>query len=179
MLDLRDSENSRCNRASKPRSHPACAYEAWLPSDSTMRARPDGTPPHLRHARLLTGHRRNRTMRTDKPHAIAAAAAACALFALGAGVQAQTTQEQVLPVESGNAIIIVTPPDDSTGAPGSTAVFTPLDNAANAPPSRAEVKAEARQAVQSGEQPRGELGPADATDHGQLPEGTSDLRHRP
>jgi hypothetical protein len=114
-----------------------------------------------------------------KPHAIAAAAA-CALFALGAGAHAQSTQqEQVLPAESGNTIIIVTPPDESTATPGSTAVFTPLDNSVNAPPTRAEVKAEARHAVQSGEQPRGELGQADATDHGQLPGASSDLRHRP
>ena len=89
------------------------------------------------------------------------AAAAAALMGLGSVAQAQTT----LPEDAnthGSTIIIVTPPE--AGAPGSAAVFAPVDDA-DRPLTRDEVKSEARSAVSEGSIPRGERGQADQTQH--------------
>ena len=97
-----------------------------------------------------------------KHYAIAAASA----LALASGVQAQTSDVQPETDSQGNTIIIVTPPDAATDTQGSTAVFTPMDDA-NRTMTRDEIKAEARSAVRQGQIPRGELGQADETQHTQ------------
>jgi hypothetical protein len=91
------------------------------------------------------------------------AIAAAALAAFSMGAQAQTTDVVPGTDAQGNTIIIVTPPD-ADGAPGSAAVFTPMQDPSR-PMTRAEVKAETRNAVRQGDIPRGELGQADQTQH--------------
>ena len=97
------------------------------------------------------------------------AIAAAALLALGSA-QAQTS-DAVPGTEpgSGDTIIIVTPPEGS--APGSTAVFTPPEEQ-NRALTRAEIKAETREAVRAGT-PRGELGQSEGTAHMQPADGTA------
>ena len=100
------------------------------------------------------------------------AIAAASVLALASGVQAQTSDALPGTERQGDTIIIVTPPD--AGTPGSTAVFTPMDDA-DRTLTRDEVKAETRSAVREGQIPRGEQGQADETQHTQ-PADTYDLR---
>ena len=106
------------------------------------------------------------------------AIAAASVLALASSVQAQTTVQPETDTK-GNTIIIVTPPDAATDTQGSTAVFTPIDDA-NRTLTRDEIKSETRSAVRQGQIPRGELGQADETQHTQ-PADNYDLRnaHRP
>jgi hypothetical protein len=97
-----------------------------------------------------------------KHYAIVAASA----LAFAGGVQAQTSDVQPETDRQGDTIIIVTPPDAATNTPGSSAVFTPMDDA-NRTLTRDEIKSETRSAVRQGQIPRGELGQADETQHTQ------------
>ena len=102
------------------------------------------------------------------------AIAAASVLALASGVQAQTSDVPAGTEAQGNTIIIVTPPDAATDTQGSTAVFTPMDDA-NRSLTREEIRSETRSAVRQGQIPRGELGQADETQHTQ-PADSYDLR---
>jgi len=102
------------------------------------------------------------------------AIAAASVLALASGAQAQTSDVPSETGTQGNTIIIVTPPDAATDTQGSSAVFTPIDDA-NRAPTREEVRSETRSAVRQGQIPRGELGQADQTQHTQ-PVDSYDLR---